>query len=310
MAPQKRCAQEADSLLGGVKAVIVDIEGTTTPISFVKDTLFPYITDNLDTYLKKHYDDTETQKDITALRTLAAKDKSDSVDGVVEIPDGSSDKEDILKAVSENVRWQMSKDRKSTELKQLQGHMWQEGYQSGAFKGEVFDDVPAVIQQLSEEGIKLYVYSSGSVEAQKLLFANTSEGDLVELFTDFFDTTIGSKTASSSYKTLVTKVGCENDEILFLTDTPEEAKAANQAGMRSTLVIRPGNQDLTEEHLQNFSCIEKFDELYGDEDYDEEDLKRFEGDDNGEAEDDEEDPDEDEDDDEVEEENPEEDDDA
>ncbi|XP_046558030.1 enolase-phosphatase E1-like [Haliotis rubra] len=310
MAPQKRCAQEADSLLGGVKAVVVDIEGTTTPISFVKETLFPFVTDNLDTYLKKHYDDTETQKDIAALRSLAAKDKSDSVDGVVEIPESSADKEEILKAVAENVRWQMSNDRKSTELKQLQGHVWQEGYESGRLKGELFDDVAAVIQQLSEEGIKLYVYSSGSVEAQKLLFANTQDGDLVEMFTDFFDTTIGSKTESSSYKTIVTKVGCENDEILFLTDTPEEAKAACQAGLRSTLVIRPGNQDLTEEHLQNFSCIEKFEELYGDDDYDEEDLKRFEGDDNGEAEDDDEDPDEDEDDDEVEEENPEEEDDA
>lgn len=284
MAPQKRSAAEAESLLVGVKAIIFDVEGTTTPISYVKDKLYTYARNEVERYLTEKWEDAETIKDVTALRELAKKDKEEGVDGVVEIPDDAT-KEKTLKATVDNVRWQMDKDRKTSELKQLQGHIWKEGYASGELKGEVFEDVPPMLRMLSEEGFTLYVFSSGSVESQKLLFANTQEGDMTDVFTDYFDLTTGSKTDAESYKKIAEQVRIPAEEILFLTDLPEEAEAAVSAGLRAALVIRPGNADLTDEHLQNFACIEQFDELYGDED--EEDLKRLHPDDNGEAEDDE-----------------------
>lgn len=289
MAPQKRSAAEAESLLVGVKAIIFDIEGTMTPITFVKDKLFPYARDNVEKYLTEKFEDAETIKDVTALRELAKKDKEAKKDGSVEIPDADAGKEAVIKAAVANVRWQMDKDCKSTELKQLQGHIWRQAYESGDVRGEVFEDVPPMLRMLSEEGFALYVYSSGSIEAQKLLFANTSEGDITDVFTNYFDTTIGPKNDCESYKKIAAEIKVPADEILFLTDIPEEAEAAVTANFRSALVIRPGNADLTDEHLQNFACIEQFDELYGDED--EEDIKRLHADDNGEAEDDDEDDD-------------------
>lgn len=286
---QKRTIDEAEpSLLEGVKALIVDIEGTTTPIGFVKETLFPYAEENVESFLTKRYDDEETQQDIKALQELAAKDKADGVEGVVEIPKEGS-KEDIIKAVVDNVKWQMDEDRKTTALKQLQGHIWREGYKTGQIKAELFEDVGPALQQIVEEGVNVYVYSSGSVEAQKLLFGNTEEGDLLELFTYFFDTTIGNKKDSGSYKKIVEKIGVSPEEILFLTDTPEEATAASKAGLRSALVARDGNEELTEEHFQNFLVIESFGELFGDDD--DEDYKRLEGEDNGEVDDEDEDED-------------------
>lgn len=286
---QKRTIDEAEpSLLEGVKALIVDIEGTTTPIGFVKETLFPYAEENVESFLTKRYDDEETQQDIKALQELAAKEKADGVEGAVEIPKEGS-KEDIIKAVVDNVKWQMDEDRKTTALKQLQGHIWREGYKTGQIKAELFEDVGPALQQIVEEGVNVYVYSSGSVEAQKLLFGNTEEGDLLELFTDFFDTTIGNKKDSGSYKKIVEKIGVSPEEILFLTDTPEEATAASKAGLRSALVARDGNEELTEEHFQNFLVIESFGELFGDDD--DEDYKRLEGEDNGEVDDEDEDED-------------------
>ncbi|ESO84470.1 hypothetical protein LOTGIDRAFT_132223 [Lottia gigantea] len=284
MAPQKRSAEEADSLITGVKALLVDIEGTTTSISFVKDKLFPYVKDNCEKYITAHFDDAETQKDITALREL--KDKEEGKEGVVEIPDATdSNKDDVIKAVIDNIKWQMSSDRKSTELKQIQGHIWREGYTTGVIKGELFEDVCDVLRQLQEEEINIYVYSSGSVESQKLFFANTNEGDMSDVFNGYFDTTTGDKKDSASYKKIASEIGVSGDDILFLTDCTEEATAAVAAGLRSTLVIRPGNKDLDEKHLQKFSCIENFSELFGDED-DEEDLKRLATGDNGDLDDD------------------------
>lgn len=290
MAPQKRSAEEAESLLVGVRSIVFDIEGTTTPISFVKDTLFPYVRNNIDGFLTKNFENAEVQKAITALRDLATKEKEEKVEGAVEIPGGDASKEDVVKAVSENVKWQMDGDRKTTELKALQGLIWKDAYESKEVKGELFEDVGPMLKMLAEEGVQLYVFSSGSVEAQKLLFANSSQGDLTDVFSGHFDTTTGSKTESASYKKIAAEIGNEPKDILFLTDIPEEAEAAVAGGLRSALVIRPGNADLTDEHLQNFACIERFDELYGDED-DEDDIKRFAGD-NGEADDDDDDEDE------------------
>lgn len=285
MDSSKRTAEEADSLLDGVKALIVDIEGTTTPIDFVKETLYPYITENIEDYLTDKFDEEETKKDIKALRELAAKDKADKAEGVVEIPPANSSKDAIIQAVVENVKWQMENDRKSTALKNLQGHIWREGYSQEKLKAELFEDVGPNLQQIVEIGIAVYVYSSGSVESQKLLFENTDDGNLLELFTGFYDTTIGPKTDSSSYTKIAEDIDAQPDEILFLTDNPDEAAAAVKAGLRSAIVVREGNAELSNDVFQNYLVIESFNELFGDDD--EEDFKRIAGD-NGEVDDEEE----------------------
>ncbi|XP_064602924.1 enolase-phosphatase E1-like [Liolophura sinensis] len=266
MAPQKRTAEEADALLEGIQVLLLDIEGTTTPISFVKDKLFPYVRENVETYLTNHFAEEECVGDVTALRELAAKDVADGVEGAVAIPGAESPQDAVVKAVVDSVGWQMNQDRKSTALKQLQGHIWREAYKQGKVKGELFDDVAPAIKQLVEDGKKVYIYSSGSTEAQKLLFAHSTEGDLSESLTGYFDTNVGSKTESDSYKKISEEVGVKPEEILFLTDIPQEASAAVKAGMKSQLVVRPGNAALTEDDKKNFPYIESFDELLGAED--------------------------------------------
>ncbi|XP_048401244.1 enolase-phosphatase E1 isoform X2 [Stegostoma tigrinum] len=169
-----------------VSAFLLDIEGTTTPISFVK-----------------------------------AKDDKE-LEGAVLIPEWCSgenaDKEQALEIVTNNILWQMSQDRKTTALKQLQGHMWREAFLHGELKGEVYKDVAPAIKEWRKEGKKVYIYSSGSVEAQKLLFGYSVEGDLLELFDGHFDTKIGSKVKAESYREIARNIGCSTDNILFLTD--------------------------------------------------------------------------------------------
>ncbi|XP_048453090.1 enolase-phosphatase E1 isoform X2 [Rhincodon typus] len=211
-----------------VNAFLLDIEGTTTPISFVK-----------------------------------AKDDKE-LEGAVLIPEWCSgenaDKEQALEIVTNNVLWQMSQDRKTTALKQLQGHMWREAFLHGEVKGEVYKDVAPAIKEWRKEGKKVYIYSSGSVEAQKLLFGYSVEGDLLELFDGHFDTKIGSKVKAESYREIAKNIGCSTDNILFLTDVTKEARAAEEAGVQVILVVRPGNAELTEEEM-SCSIITSFGEL-------------------------------------------------
>ncbi|KAL3872862.1 hypothetical protein ACJMK2_036048 [Sinanodonta woodiana] len=286
---QKRSHDEAEpSLLEGIKALIFDIEGTTTPVSFVKNELFPYIKENIESYLTNGYEDEETAKDVALLRDESKKDKEAGVKGVVVIPVATdSNKAEVIEACVANVKWQMDQDRKGTALKQLQGHMWREAYNEGKVMGELYEDVAPVLQQLAEEDFLLYIYSSGSVESQKLLFANSTDGDLTEILNGFFDTTIGSKTESESYKKITEEIGVEASEILFLTDNVEEAKAATQAGLTALIVDREEN-DLPEEARKNYRVINSFNELFDDEE-DEEEYKRLTTGDNGEFEEEEED---------------------
>ncbi|KAL5009170.1 hypothetical protein ScPMuIL_014751 [Solemya velum] len=290
MAPQKRPVEEVDSLLNDVRVVLCDIEGTTTPLSFVKEKLEPYITENLESYLDAHYDEEEMQADVKSLRELAVKDKEAKTEGVVEIPDTTdSNKADVIKALVKNISWQMGQDRKSTELKQFQGHIWREAYKRGKVQAELFEDVAPAMQHLMEEGIMVCTYSSGSVDAQKLLFGHTTDGDLQELISEFFDTTVGPKNESDSYKNIVQKLAQDGqemlaEEVIFLTDIPAEAAAAVKAGMKCALVERIGNPELTDEDRMNYPVIETFDELFGDDD--EEDMKRLATEGNGDAGDD------------------------
>ncbi|XP_034238860.1 enolase-phosphatase E1 [Thrips palmi] len=242
------------------KHIITDIEGTTTSISFVKDTLFPYVRQNLDGYLKSQWSDEEFKDVLGLLRDQADEDKKAELEGVVEIPkEGSED--DIRAAVAKNVLWQMDADRKTTALKKLQGQMWRQGYKNGELKGHLFSDVAPALREWAKDGRKLYVYSSGSVEAQKLLFGNSTEGDLTELFTDYFDTAVGAKVEVESYKNIVKKLDCNADDVLFLTDLPKEASAAREAGLPVLLVEREGNEPLSSDLHKEYPSVSSFDQV-------------------------------------------------
>ncbi|XP_041432424.1 enolase-phosphatase E1 isoform X3 [Xenopus laevis] len=205
-----------------VTTILLDIEGTTTPITFVKDVLFPYIKENIKKYLLEHWQEKECQEDITQLQKQAEKDSH--IDGFVPIPSAISDNEteNMIQAVVDNVYWQMSLDRKTTALKQLQGHMWRSAYITGQLKGEVYEDVVPSIRQWRELGFKLYIYSSGSVEAQKLLFGYSIEGNLLKLLDGHFDTTVGHKVESKSYRNIADSIRCSPENILFLTDVVKD----------------------------------------------------------------------------------------
>ncbi|XP_068948600.1 enolase-phosphatase E1 isoform X1 [Petaurus breviceps papuanus] len=240
-----------------VTVILLDIEGTTTPIAFVKDTLFSYVRENVKDYLHAHWGEEECQQDA---------EEDSHLDGVVLIPPrsdhGVDDTEQMIQAVVDNVYWQMSLDRKTPALKQLQGHIWRAAFAAGTVKAEFFEDVVPAIRKWRQAGMKVYVYSSGSVEAQKLLFGYSTEGDILELFDGHFDTKIGHKIESESYKRIATSIGCSPNNILFLTDVTREANAAEEADVHVAVVVRPGNAGLTDDEKSYFSLITSFNELF------------------------------------------------
>ncbi|KAJ8286742.1 hypothetical protein GJAV_G00042770 [Gymnothorax javanicus] len=243
--------------------LLLDIEGTTTPITFVKDILFPYIKEHLEDYLSAHWEEDECKQDVYLLKKQAEEDSRENRAGPVHVIDQTvhTDEEKAIREVVDNVLWQMASDRKTTALKQLQGHMWRVAYTSGKIKGEVYQDVAPAIRRWRRQGLKVYIYSSGSVEAQKLLFGYSVEGDLLDLFDGHFDTNMGLKVESKSYQRIAERLGCVPENIMFLTDVTREARAAEEAGMNVTVVVRPGNLELTEEEKSHFSLITSFSQL-------------------------------------------------
>lgn len=243
--------------------LLFDIEGTTTPISFVKEILFPYVSTHLASYLEQTYESAQTRADIQALIELAENDRAAGANAPL-IPRFPSNgvaspafRTAQITALVANVSWQMSSDRKSTALKQLQGHMWRKGYENGTLKGALFGgasgDVAQQLRAWHTQGYRLGVYSSGSVGAQKLLFAHSDSGDLTPLFCVHFDTTVGMKQESASYAAIAKSTGVSPDRILFFTDIWAEAWAAHQAGVAAVLLDRPGNYALPPEQSSKHS---------------------------------------------------------
>ncbi|SAM07064.1 hypothetical protein [Absidia glauca] len=230
--------------------VILDIEGTITPITFVKETLFPYVTNGLDTFLDKEWGTTDLDHYIQLLRDQAEKDVTAGLEGATLIPTkrrgcyGSSS-DDIKAAVKQNIRWQMAADRKIGALKAFQGYMWKTGYENGELVGMVYDDVIPALNKWQSEGKKIYIYSSGSVPAQKLLIGYTKQGDLSKYFSGYFDTTVGLKVEKQSYLNIAKEIGVDTTStILFVTDNINEIHAADQAGLQVVIADRPGNAPL------------------------------------------------------------------
>ncbi|CAG8484471.1 2881_t:CDS:2 [Ambispora gerdemannii] len=227
--------------------VLLDIEGTTTPISFIHDCLFPYVTENLTGFLKENWNSSEFQSYIQLLREQALKDVENGMTDAVIIPkESESDVKSIQHAVTNNIQWQMRVDRKIAALKSFQGYMWKSGFVSGELKGVIYDDVVTAFKQWKDAGINIYIYSSGSVAAQKLLFAYSDKGNLSEYIDGYFDTTIGSKLESQSYLNIYNEIGIQSppSSILFLSDNINEIIAAKKAGLQTAIVERPGNPPL------------------------------------------------------------------
>ena len=204
-----------------IKAILTDIEGTTSSISFVKDTLFPYARKYLPAFVVTHTDDAAVQHWLHE----AAKEA-----GIV-----SASQDEIIALLQ---RW-IDEDRKSTALKALQGMIWEEGYRNGEYCAHVYPDASPALQAWHDKGMKLYVYSSGSVPAQKLFFGFCEAGDITSLFSGYFDTEIGPKRSADSYRRIADEIGQPTDRILFLSDITEELDAARTAGMKTTLLARP-----------------------------------------------------------------------
>lgn len=243
--------------------VILDIEGTITPITFVKETLFPYVTSGLSAFLDRTWETNELKSQIELLREQAKKDVDTKIDQAIIIPSESeASVADIKSAVVETIVWQMKADRKIGALKSFQGYMWKEGYESGVLRGVVYDDVVPVLDQWKAAGKKIYIYSSGSVPAQKLLVGYSTKGDLMSYFSGYFDTSVGLKTESASYENIAQQIGKENntESILFVTDNINEIFAATKAGYQVVISDRPGNAPLGPESKE-FKIVTSFDQI-------------------------------------------------
>ncbi|KAK9056956.1 hypothetical protein SSX86_024321 [Deinandra increscens subsp. villosa] len=242
------------------RCIVLDIEGTTTPISFVTDVLFPYARKNVQRHLEETYDTDFTQDDIKLLRSQVEDDLQHGVVDAVPIPSNEAGKQAVIAALVANVEGMIKSDRKITSLKQLQGHIWRTGFEKSELKGVVFDDVPGSLEKWHASGIKVYIYSSGSRLAQRLLFGYTDYGDLRNYLCGYFDTTVGNKKETKSYVEISESLGVHRpSDILFVTDVYQEAVAAKAAGLDVLISVRPGNGSLPENH--GFKTIKSFSEI-------------------------------------------------
>jgi len=206
-----------------IQAIVTDIEGTTTSLSFVHQVLFPYARRHLGDFLRQHHAQPEVACHCHAVAQEIDTPKAD------------------LDTIIHTLETWIAQDRKITALKALQGLLWEQGYRNGDYTGHIYPDVAYWLPTWHQHGIQLYVYSSGSVQAQKLLFQYTEYGDFSALFQGFFDTLIGAKREPSAYQAIVEAIALPAESILFLSDICAELAAARESGMRTVLLARPEN---------------------------------------------------------------------
>jgi len=237
-----------------IKVLLLDIEGTTTPIDFVYKTLFPYANCKVESFLAQQFRDPEMQP---VLADLAAQDERDEREGARPPAWNQETEEARLRSTVAYVHWLMAKDSKCTPLKALQGKIWQQGYASGELHGEVYADVPPAFERWRHQGREICIYSSGSVLAQQLLFRSTAAGDLTAHISAFYDTAIGAKTESESYRRIAKSRDRAESEVLFISDALKEIEAARLAGLHATLCVR----DPTGATDEGDRSIRTFDEI-------------------------------------------------
>lgn len=239
----------------GIRGVVLDIEGTTTPISFVYDVLFPYAREHLRAFLETH-GPTGLLAEVD--RQLREEHAADVARGDAPPPLPSDVTGGNITDLEPYVLWLMDRDRKSPGLKLLQGLIWQRGFSDGTLRGDLFPDVARALTRWSDREIDIAIYSSGSVLAQRLIFGHTADGDLTPRIGRFFDATIGPKRSADSYRYIAAAMARAPNELLFLSDVHAELAAANAAGFRTLLCVRPGN---AEPARDGESAIATFDEI-------------------------------------------------
>lgn len=225
-----------------VKYILTDIEGTTSSITFVTQTLFPYFNQRIDS-LRELTHLPEVQHAFEETKKLAADLDNQQIDSVDEI-------------ISKLTEWSLA-DRKITPLKALQGIIWNEGYKNGALKGHVYADVKPMFQKWNSEGRKIGIFSSGSIAAQKLIFGYSEAGDLTPFFSNYFDTTTGGKRETETYSKISTELNIAPANILFLSDIVEELVAAKVAGFQTIQLVRAGNTPNWDKTVANFNEVDQ-----------------------------------------------------
>lgn len=221
-----------------IRVILTDIEGTTSAVSFVFEVLFPYAFEHLPQFVIEHALEPAVAAQLDAVRAESGEAGAD-----------------LIRVIEVLLQW-IVEDRKATPLKTLQGMVWQQGYEAGQLKGHVYPDAVEALRRWHEEGYALYVYSSGSVQAQQLLFGCSVAGDLSSLFDGYFDTTSGPKREARSYLNITDAIGVPGDEILFLSDVVEELDAAQQAGMQTIGLAREGGRLAGHDTVASFAVID------------------------------------------------------
>ncbi|TDB27008.1 acireductone synthase [Stenotrophomonas sp. ATCM1_4] len=228
-----------------IKAILTDIEGTTSSISFVKEVLFPYARNALPEFVRSHGNEPQVRQWLDAVATeIAAGACQDAV-------------------IVETLQGWIDQDRKHTALKALQGMIWDAGYRNGDYTAHLYPEVAAVLRGWHASGLPLYVYSSGSVPAQRLFFGFSDAGDLNGLFSGNFDTEVGGKREAPSYAHIAKAIGIAPQDILFLSDVVEELDAAREAGLQTVLVDRLSDYLLprTGEATHGHARVENFEQI-------------------------------------------------
>ena len=221
--------------------LLLDIEGTTCPVSFVSDVLFPFAKQELSDYIKQHWDQSPHNKPIQAAKKEWLDDPS---------PASIQIKQQAMKGETEEIdgliqylKHLIGIDKKSTALKDLQGKIWEHGYKNGELKSQLFPETAECLREWHEQGLTLAVYSSGSIQAQKLLYRHSTAGDLEKLFSHWFDTHTGPKKSTESYTTIAEQLHSSTNKIWFVSDNGAECDSARSAGMHTLFSLRDGNPD-------------------------------------------------------------------
>ena len=234
--------------MNGMRTILLDIEGTTTPIQFVHDVLFPFAKSKMLGYLADNFE--SLQSEIDKLRVEHEKELAytDHLNPA------------SRKSVAKYLAFLIDEDRKSTALKTIQGKIWKEGYESGKLTSPVFDDVPPAFERWNATGIIIAIFSSGSVLAQQLLFRYTDHGDLTPFISSYFDTNVGPKRDPKSYAAISAQLDVDPVDILFISDIISELDAARDAKLSTALAIRPGNApietDFAHRIVSTFDVVE------------------------------------------------------
>jgi enolase-phosphatase E1 len=223
------------------RGILLDIEGTTSSVSFVYDVMFPFARRELGAYLHGHWGETDLNE---ACELIARDAGHESFAAWV----GDVNGNDARQLVQDEAIRLMDGDVKATGLKQLQGLIWRSGFENGEMQAHVYDDVPSALAAWDAAGIDLRIYSSGSIAAQKLFFGHTVAGNLLHHFGGHYDTTTGPKKEAASYQRIAEKFGIPANELLFISDVTAELDAASEAGLQTALCIRPGNAEVAKEH--------------------------------------------------------------